>query len=60
MTTDQQSKEAGYKSLSELSELSGFTVRTLQRISNEHPKRWKTILRGAKSDLIESEELEDE
>lgn len=50
MTTDKQSKAAGYKTLTELSELSGWPVRSLQNMSKHHPKRWATILRGAKLD----------
>ena len=48
-TTAGKAKEAGYKSLLNLAWLSGWPVRTLQDMDANHPKRFNTVLNGAKA-----------
>lgn len=51
MTTAEQVKKAGYKSLQQLSELSGWPIRSIQRMPKAHPKRFNTVLNGAKANI---------
>ena len=49
-------KKAGYKEWSELSFLSGWPATTLRDMANKHPKRFNTVLNGAKANAKEGEE----
>lgn len=47
MTPSKQAKQAGLKSLAELSEISHVPVRTLQDWFNNYPKRFNFVCSGA-------------
>lgn len=47
MTTSQQCKQAGLKSLAELAEITGRSTRTLQHWAVHEPKFFAIVLAGA-------------
>jgi hypothetical protein len=49
MSASKQAKEAGYKSLSQVSEIIGKSTQTLNNWYNENPSLFKAVLVGAKN-----------
>lgn len=48
-TTARKAKDAGYKNLEHLAGLSGWSVSSIQKMDKSSPKRFNTVLNGAKA-----------
>lgn len=51
MTASQQAKAAGFKSLQQVAELTGWTTETLRNFHKQNPRRFRIILAGCEAEL---------
>ena len=54
-TTARKAKDAGYKNLEHLAGLSGWSVSSIQKMDKSSPKRFNTVLNGAKANAKEGD-----
>ena len=57
-TPSKQAKEAGLKSLSQVSEITGVSLQTLDNWSRDKPELFRIVLLGCKAEILDKHTLD--